>query len=206
MRGIEYLNPKVKQKAEMLCELCNKQGIPLKITDTLRTKSEQDELYAQGRTKAGKIVTNVQYPYSAHSWGVAFDFCKNVKGKEFDDSDGFFKKVGEIGKSIGLTWGGDWKGFVDKPHLELTEYMPNSSVSWLQKTYGTPDNFKKTWIIEEVKPVKTEPEIQKWEKDGEEYLRIHKYITSQHNPKEIVTFGVLGTILSNYNKIHNVKE
>ena len=25
------------------------------------------------------------------------------------------------GKKLGLTWGGDWKSIVDKPHFEYTE-------------------------------------------------------------------------------------
>ena len=120
--------------------------MPVLITQTFRTKQEQDDIYAQGRTKPGSIVTNVKYPNSAHCWGVAFDFCRNVKGKEWDNSDKFFNKVGAIGKSLGLTWGGDWKGFVDLPHLEMSKYMPNSSTNALVSKYGTPDKFKETWV------------------------------------------------------------
>ena len=38
--------------------------------------------------------------------------------------------------------GGNWKGFVDKPHFELTKYGDTNT---LAKKYGTPENFKKTW-------------------------------------------------------------
>ena len=38
------------------------------------------------------------------------------------DKDGFFSKVGAIGKSIGLEWGGDWKTPVDKPHFQLPDW------------------------------------------------------------------------------------
>jgi len=146
MRGLEYLHPKAREKAEALQALCKKRGLALLITETFRSKAEQDELYAQGRTAPGKIVTNVRYPNSAHCWGVAFDFCRNVKGREFDDSDGFFKKVADLAKTLGgITWGGDWKSIVDKPHLELTEFLPNSSTSTLKSRYRTPENFKNTW-------------------------------------------------------------
>ncbi|MCL2082749.1 MAG: M15 family metallopeptidase [Oscillospiraceae bacterium] len=148
MRGLEHLHPKARAKAEALQKLCKEKGLPLLITETFRTKAEQDALYAIGRTKelSRKPVTNVQYPNSAHCWGVAFDFCRNVKGKEFDDSDGFFKKVADLAKTLGgITWGGNWKSIVDKPHLELTEFMPGSSTKTLASKHGTPESFKKTW-------------------------------------------------------------
>jgi len=146
MRGIEHLHPKMRAKAEELLKICGEKGMPLLITETFRTTAEQDALYAQGRTAPGNIVTNAKGSsyQSGHQWGVAFDFCRNVKGKEWDDSDGFFLKVGVLGKSIGLAWGGDWKT-PDKPHLELPEFMPGNSTATLRAQYGTPDNFKKAW-------------------------------------------------------------
>ena len=151
-RDINLLHPKIKQLAGKLKAECEKAGLPILITETWRTKTEQDALYAKGRTKTGNIVTNAKYPQSQHCWGTAFDFCRNVKGREFDDSDGFFGKVGKVGKSLGLEWGGDWKNPVDKPHFQLkgTEY------NWrtLQTKHGTPEKYKATWTntkIEELK-------------------------------------------------------
>lgn len=144
-RDITLLHPELQAIIENFLTVCKNQNLPVLITDTWRTKEEQDKLYASGRTEPGSIVTNCRYPKSAHCWGVAFDFCRNIKGKEYDDSDGFFKKVGTVGKGHGLAWGGDWKDFIDKPHLELIKYMPGSSVATLEKTYGLPEKFKETW-------------------------------------------------------------
>ena len=155
-RDINLLHPKAKELADKLKAECDKAGLPILITETWRTKAEQDGLYAQGRTKSGKIVTNAKYPQSQHCWGTAFDFCKNVKGQEFSDSS-FFTKVGKIAKSIGLEWGGDWK-FVDKPHLQL----PGTEYAWrtLQTKYGTPEKYKATWAkadtTKETTPMTTE--------------------------------------------------
>lgn len=33
--------------------------------------------------------------------------------------DGSFSKVGAIGVSIGLEWGGNWKSLTDRPHFQL---------------------------------------------------------------------------------------
>lgn len=145
MRGTQYLHPQAEKLAELLVSECSKQGLNVAITETFRTQAEQDALYAQGRTTSGSIVTYAQYPYSAHCWGVAFDFCKNISGSAYDDSDGFFSKVGAIGKSLGLFWGGDFKSFTDKPHFELPDYMPNNSTSYLLGKYGSVANFQATW-------------------------------------------------------------
>lgn len=151
MRGIEHLHPELQPVVEKFVAECKKQGLPVLITETWRSKQEQDSFYAKGRTAPGNIITNAKYPYSPHCWGVAFDFCRNVKGREYDNSDGFFDKVGRIaeklfdGTEYDLFWGGDWKNFVDKPHVEMKKYMPNGSVNWLVSKYGNPENFKKTW-------------------------------------------------------------
>jgi len=145
MNDVKLLHPELQPIVEQFLAKCKEQGFPVIITQTMRTKDEQDALYAQGRTKPGSIVTNVKYPNSGHCWGVCFDFARNVKGKEWDNSDRFFNKVGAIGKSLGLSWGGDWSGFVDLPHLEMAKYMPNNSTSMLVQKYGTPENFKATW-------------------------------------------------------------
>jgi peptidoglycan L-alanyl-D-glutamate endopeptidase CwlK len=153
MRGLDKLHPEMRAKAERLQALCRDNRLPLLITETWRTEEEQDALYAKGRTAPGKIVTNCQYPYSAHCWGVAFDFCRNVKGKEYDTSDGFFEKVGKLGKSIGLFWGGDFKSFKDMPHFEHPGYVVSNSVKTLVEKWGTPIAFKKSWSEAEAVPV-----------------------------------------------------
>ena len=146
MRGIELLHPKMKAKAEELQAICKAQNLPLLITETWRTMDEQNALYAQGRTAPGSIITNCKGSdcQSPHQWGVAFDFCKNVKGQEWSDT-AFFKQIGALGKSIGLFWGGDFKSFTDMPHLELPEFLPANSTATLKKQHGSPEKFKATW-------------------------------------------------------------
>ena len=146
MRDIKQLHPKLQEKITQLQAECKKQGLGIRVTDCLRTTAEQDALYAQGRTKPGKIVTKAKGKdyNSMHQWGVAFDFCRNESGKSaYADDDGFFSKVGKIGKSLGLEWGGDWKSIKDKPHFQLSDW--GSTPSKLKSQYGTPEKFFKTW-------------------------------------------------------------
>lgn len=153
-RDISQLHPTLQEKIAQLKVLCEQKGLVLGIGECFRSVAEQDALYAQGRTKSGSIVTNAKgSSYSSqHQWGIAVDFFKNVKGHAYDDS-AFFSEVGKLAKSIGLAWGGDWKGFVDKPHLYLPDW--GSTTSQLKKQYGTFENFKKTWPT--VKKTETKP-------------------------------------------------
>ena len=51
MRDITLCHPRLQLLAGQLVDECNKQGLKIKIGETLRTVAEQDALYAQGRTK-----------------------------------------------------------------------------------------------------------------------------------------------------------
>ena len=112
----------VLTKVLEIIEQAYKEGIYVLITDGYRSNAEQDALYAQGRTKPGKIVTNAKGGQSNHNFGIAVDFClTNEKGTIANytvNSD--WRRVASIAKSKGFEWGGDWKGFVDNPHLEYT--------------------------------------------------------------------------------------
>lgn len=120
-RDINELHPYVKHLAEKLLAECKKQGLNIIITETYRTKERQDYLYAQGRTRPGSIVTNAKGSdmQSMHQWRLAFDICHNKRGDEYNNT--ILNKVGKIGRNLGLSWGGDWTSFVDKPHFEYTE-------------------------------------------------------------------------------------
>lgn len=146
-RLLSQLHPEAQEKAELLVKKCKEKGLIIKITDCVRSQKEQNQLYAQGRTISGNIVTNVKYPYSMHNWGIAFDFCRNDGKGAYYDKDGFFTKVGVIGVSIGLEWGGAWQSIVDKPHFQLSGY--GSTPSNLIKRYKTPEKFMATWKAEQ---------------------------------------------------------
>lgn len=120
-RDINKLNPKTKLACEYLIKACKEAGINIIVTETLRTTERQQYLYAQGRTRPGKIVTNCDgiINKSIHQYGNAFDVCQNIKGKEYEDA--VIAKIGPLGQKIGLEWGGSWKGFVDSPHFQLND-------------------------------------------------------------------------------------
>jgi len=97
------VHPELQAKIKQLKDMCAAENLPVKITSTWRSEDEQNYLYALGRTIPGDIVTQLPYPYSKHNWGLAVDFCRNVPGQEYRDNDGFFGKVGNLGRQLGLT-------------------------------------------------------------------------------------------------------
>jgi peptidoglycan L-alanyl-D-glutamate endopeptidase CwlK len=118
-KNIATLRPEVQPLAEKLIETSADQGICVKVISGHRSYEEQDELYAQGRTKHGKIVTKAKGGQSRHNFGVAFDVgIFSDDGKKYYGESEAYQTVGKIGEALGLEWGGSWEGFVDEPHFE----------------------------------------------------------------------------------------
>ena len=75
--------------------------------------------------------------FHAEHAGLAFDICKNEVGHEYDDP-AFFARVGEIGKMIGFSWGGDWGKFPDRPHFQWDAGGSYTSAMIRAKRYPPP--------------------------------------------------------------------
>lgn len=117
-RDIDLLRPDVAANCHLWVERCRAAGLNVLVTNTVRDREYQAYLYEQGRTRPGGIVTNSPVPtFHADTSGLAFDFCKNVKGHEYDDRD-FFYQAAAIAKEMGFSWGGDWRTFQDLPHIQ----------------------------------------------------------------------------------------
>ncbi|PYX53912.1 MAG: peptidase M15 [Acidobacteria bacterium] len=120
-RNIKTLNPKVQPLARALIETATAQGINVKVIASLRTYDEQNALYAQGRTKPGRIVTKAKGGQSNHNFGTAFDVgIFSADSQKYFGESPDYAKVGVIGESLGLEWGGRWK-FVDEPHFQFNQ-------------------------------------------------------------------------------------
>ncbi len=120
-RSLNDLLPPVKSRAEKMIEGCKAVGIDLLVTSTYRDNASQEALYAQGRTKPGKIVTNARAGQSFHNYRCAFDVVPLRHGKPvWDAKDPVWQIIGQIGKQCGLEWAGDWKRFKEFPHFQYT--------------------------------------------------------------------------------------
>ncbi len=109
------------------------------IVETKRDLAVQMAYYSRSRMKDPKDVkamykaaglyepsdwecktANTQTLNSNHIKGIAIDFAPFKAGKIWWDApDPVWNEMGNIGKKYGFSWGGDWTGFVDKPHFEM---------------------------------------------------------------------------------------
>lgn len=97
------------------------------IVEGVRTRKRQQELYAQGRTKPGKVVTKVDgvSRIGKHQVGKAVDVCPWIDGElDWNNVEAFETIARHVKRTaqemkVDIVWGGDWKGAWDKPHFEV---------------------------------------------------------------------------------------
>lgn len=119
-RSLDALLPIVKIRSEAFILACSLDGIQLLVTSTYRDNESQAELYAIGRTKPGKIVTNAKPGFSFHQHKCAFDVVPVFNGKCLWDDEELWERIGKIGEDHGLEWAGRWMNFPEKPHFQYT--------------------------------------------------------------------------------------
>ncbi len=118
-RRLASLHPQIRKRAnEFILRAEKELGIKLRVTSALRTWKEQEKLYAKGRTTKGNVVTNAKPGKSLHNYGLALDVVEIKNGKALWTNPNW-SKIAALGKSLGFSWGGDWKSFKDKPHFEM---------------------------------------------------------------------------------------
>jgi peptidoglycan LD-endopeptidase CwlK len=117
-KNIATLLQQIQPFARALVQKAAQNGIKIKIISGHRTYAEQNDLYAQGRTKPGPKITNARGGYSNHNFGIAFDIGV-FEGAAYLPESVKYKVVGALGMELGLEWGGNWKTIVDQPHFQL---------------------------------------------------------------------------------------
>ncbi|GLI54765.1 hypothetical protein PM10SUCC1_02800 [Propionigenium maris DSM 9537] len=124
-KSIKNIDPKL---AVIIGAALAEGNVDFTITSGFRTKQEQQTLYAQGRTKAGKRVTNCDgvKKKSYHQTGKAIDFIPYPFDNDWNDTEQF-RQVGEellrVGQLLGYncSYGGHWKLFEDWPHFQIND-------------------------------------------------------------------------------------
>jgi peptidoglycan L-alanyl-D-glutamate endopeptidase CwlK len=131
MVGVHPVLVAVARKANEICKA--KYGFEITFIEGLRTDARQLELYAQGRTTKGPIVTwtlESKHKRQASGFGEAIDGA-HISGKSvlWNDCDKIAKCMFEAADMLSakIRWGADWdmdgkpreKGETDSPHFEL---------------------------------------------------------------------------------------
>lgn len=130
-REPRYLHPFIATRLTGILDAIDTQlpsGHNAKLISAHRTPADQFELFKQGRTfrngswvKTGDVVTNLDgfIKLSRHNYLPCTAFDTGI----FDNDDylpnsPLYMHVSQ-GKSLGMNWGGDWRTFKDRPHLEI---------------------------------------------------------------------------------------
>lgn len=142
---INKLHPSVREEVHKIIEECDKAltgKAKIRVTQALRTSKEQDDLYAIGRTKPGKKITNARGGQSIHNYGFAVDICLVIGGKtaswdttkdwDNDQVADWYECV-KIFAKYGWDWGGNWKKFKDLPHFDKKGYNNWRKLTKLKK-------------------------------------------------------------------------
>ncbi|MGH1517504.1 M15 family metallopeptidase [Chryseobacterium sp. JK1] len=151
LQRIEKLHPSVRDEVKKIIAECDEAltgRAKVRITQGLRTFDEQNELYAQGRTKPGKKVTNAKGGQSIHNYGFAVDICLSIDGKTANwgtTKDWDNDKVADWYECVkifarhGWDWGGNWKTFKDLPHFEKKN-SNNKPYNWRELLQNKKDS------------------------------------------------------------------
>lgn len=143
-RSLFHLYPEFSEHVKLiLAEMngwCVKHwpGHTAAVAEGFRTTERQQELYAQGRSKPGSIVThkNGTTNPSNHQTGLAVDVVGyGTEGFTWSCPPEFWVYLGHCARSHGLEWGGDWESFKDLPHIEHPSHD--------YKTYQAARDWKK---------------------------------------------------------------
>lgn len=123
-RSLSDAHPALVERYLLLAEDFAREQVPasLMVTCTFRDVDEQALLYASGRTRPGKIVTNADgiTRLSAHNYypSRALDVAVLLDGRVAWRED-LYAPLVPLAKRHGLISGGSWKTFKDWPHIEM---------------------------------------------------------------------------------------
>ena len=146
---LDDLTPDTKARAEALINQAAADGIELRVVSTRRTCSDQDSIYAKGRTAPGSIVTHAQGCRSWHVWGRAVDFLVMENGRAVSGADSRYDRMGEIAKGLGMIWGGEFSWGRDAGHVE---YHPGFTIQ-----QACPDPASCEYALKQPLPVSEQP-------------------------------------------------
>jgi peptidoglycan L-alanyl-D-glutamate endopeptidase CwlK len=119
---LDLVYPPLLEKMEIVFQdMWNVTGQKMKYTHGYRSPEAQAELFAQGRTKPGKIVTYSPAGSSWHEYGLAVDVA--FKGPDpyldtYADRNKLWEIFGSLAEQNGLVWGGRFLRVVDMPHIQ----------------------------------------------------------------------------------------
>lgn len=124
------LHPDLVARLERVFAAMHALGYPMRLIEGVRSTERQQALYALGRSKPGKVVTNCDgvsklsnHQAKADGFGHAADCAftddpRTPRDETWDQSMPW-QAFGACAEGVGLIWGGRWTTLRDLPHVEL---------------------------------------------------------------------------------------
>jgi peptidoglycan L-alanyl-D-glutamate endopeptidase CwlK len=149
---LSKIYPGLAAKLRKMDEILSAEGIVLRIVQGLRTYDEQAALYAQGRTTPGQRVTNASAGSSYHNYGLAVDVVPGMRGTQtwqpnWNPDHPDFKRMIEVGKSLGLVSGADFHHLPDYDHFQLTGVLPIGAPTAEAKQALISKGMEAVWVL-----------------------------------------------------------
>ncbi len=139
---LQLVNPELAAKVTRLMDSLALENAIIKVTQGLRSWTEQEALWQKGRDALGnvvdrsQVVTDAAPGHSYHNFGLAVDVAP------FDDSipdwnlnHPVWKRIEAVGVSLGMTAGAEFRTFPDWPHFQLTGTLPVSPDDEVRQTF-----------------------------------------------------------------------
>lgn len=135
------VHPWIRETAIEIITRAYKERIYVQFSSGYRSFVDQAFIYGQGRPSytwkgkkygsTGSIVSNAKPGSSVHNYGLALDYflVSDDGNKSLWTVNAKWKRVAAIAKELGYEWGGDWKGFVDYPHIQYTKGLTTSQLA-----------------------------------------------------------------------------
>jgi peptidoglycan LD-endopeptidase CwlK len=146
---VNLIYPPVLNRIRALLENCARHGVLYHATHGTRTYPQQAELYAQGRTKPGNIVTNARPGHSLHNFGLAIDLVFDTKPHtrglypNWDKEN--YDLLAQEAVKLDLEPGHLWQKFRDSPHVQLPIGKQNLTITQIREKFEQTNKYADLW-------------------------------------------------------------
>lgn len=150
---LEGEDPELAAKLAQLADLADNEGIFFTTADFGGVRTEADTtrimkyrtddyaIYVRNLkaknpravpTPIGKWRPIAPFGSSFHNYGAARDLKVTKMPDSFSEAEAQ-RRLGVLAAKLGLIWGGNWKGKVDPPHMQLNITLAQARARWLAR-------------------------------------------------------------------------
>lgn len=166
---LQLICPALSVKVHTLETMLAEENIVFRITQGLRSWSDQQKLWTKGRDPVNpgppppkgniinptEVVTNAPPGHSWHEFGLAIDVVPDdptLAGFQCDWNEDHpaWKRLIVVGESLGLFSGSEFHSIHDDPHFQLTGRFPespNDEVRYIFKAAGMEGVWREAGLV-----------------------------------------------------------